>query len=265
MDSLVNQMTNAILIDLDQYYYTETCIRNVVSKTWILKGDASNDFQHLNYSLGKWYIKHVNERYYQSVANISTFVNENKQKFENYQKHLVILDDLLQTIQNELKSPRTFNNSSFCGWNYFETLTIRLNKYDLERNIVIFEGKESTMNMDKLLKFVTKNKKKMLVAINSIASSSKNTTRTGGPPRVGPPSVGPPRIGPPSATFVPYTADERHLRMLRANSTPYKNHRNCMFLQRPLEKRFKVQACKTLVDKSRDPEYLAFVLENFKM
>lgn len=247
MDSLVNQMTNTILLDIDQFYHTETCTRNVVSKTWILKGDASNDFQQLNYSLGRWHIKHVNERYYQSVANISTFTNENKHKFENYQKHSAILDDLLATIQNELKSPRTFNNSSFCGWNYFETLTIRLNKYDLERNSVIFEGKESTMNMDKLLKFVTKNKKKMLVAINSIASSSKDTS--------GPSGVG----------YIPYTADERHLRMLRANTTPYKNHRNCMFLKRPLAKRFKVQACKTLVDKSKDPEYLAFVLENFKM
>jgi hypothetical protein len=48
MDSLVNQMTNTILLDIDQFYHTETCIRNVVSKTWILKGDAGQSFYYTN-------------------------------------------------------------------------------------------------------------------------------------------------------------------------------------------------------------------------
>lgn len=254
MDSLVNQMSNAILVNIYEYPHTETHIKGYLSKTWILKGDASGDFQKLNYFLDKWSIKSIDERHYQTVPNISTFFEENKQKFENYQKHSQTFDDLLKNLQNELKCKYTFNNASFCGWNYFENLTIRLNKYNLEKNVIIFEGKESVMNADKLLKFVIKNKKKiaLVTASTSKASGVVPTSKTS--------------VVPTSKTsVVPYTADERHLRMLRANSTPYKNHRNCMFLKRPLEKRFKVQACKPLQDKSQDPEYLAFVLENFTM
>jgi hypothetical protein len=254
MDSLVNQMSNAILINIYEYPHTETHIKGYPSKTWILKGDASDDFQKLNYFLDKWSIKSIDDRYYQNVSNISTFFESNKQKFENYQKHSQTFDDLLKNLKNELKCKYTFNNASFCGWNYFENLTIRLNKYNLEKNVIIFEGKESVMNAEKLLKFVIKNKKKIALVTASTSKASGVV----------------PHVVPTSKTsgvvpYVAYTADERHLRMLRANSTPYKNHRNCMFLKRPLEKRFKVQACKPLQDKSQDPEYLAFVLENFKM
>jgi hypothetical protein len=249
MDSLVNQMSNTILIDCP---YSETYIKGHVSKTWVLKGDGSDDFHKLNYFLDKWSIKSINERYYQSVSDISSFIQENKQKFENYQKHSAKFDDLLNIIQNELKCKYTFNNASFCGWNYFENLTIRLNKYNLEKNVLIFEGKESIMNADKLLKFVIKNKKKIAVITTSTSSNASKSVVPHVMPHVVP-------------YVVPYTPDERHLRMLRANSTPYKNHRNCMFLKRPLEKRFKVQACRTLHDKTEDPEYLAFVLQNFKI
>jgi hypothetical protein len=246
MDSLVNQIDNLDLIDIDVYPHTETHIRDYVSKTWILKGDSSNDFQQLNFSLGKWSIKPIHERYYQTVTNITLFLNQNKEKFENYKKHCLFLSDLMDNIRRELKCNSTFNNFSFCGWNYFEHLTIRINKYDLEKNVIIFDGKESVMNADKLLKFVIKNKKKIAIAIDQKSETVSRTVIKDSAP-----------------VLVPLSFEERHRKMLRANSTPYKNHQNCMFLKRPLEKRFKVQACKTLVNKSKDPEYLAFVLGNF--
>jgi hypothetical protein len=243
MDSLVNQFSDIFIFNIDQYIHKEIIVNDNVLKTWTLKGETSNDFFMLRLNAGKWSTKKLFDQTYHPVYDITAFLTENKSAFENYKNHCDLVEDLISNIEKELKCQPNFNNFTFAGWNFFSKLTIRIDKYNFDENTVIFQGKTTIMTSEKLLKFILKNKKQMISIIKEVPEIPVKIDNT--------------------VQRVPLTFEERHQNMLRANAIPYKNHMKCMFLKRPLYKRFKAQACKEVIDTKQDPEYLAFMIEKF--